>query len=289
MRRAPLLATAFLIWAGLPAHATAFLFDNGNVTNLMAVASRPSSPGKTEVEAADDFVLAANTLINSATFTGLIPVGSSVTGITVEMYRVFPLDSNTARMSQVPTRTNSPSDVAFDSRESATSTLSFSTSVLSANFTASNSVAPGGIHASPNQTTGGSGAVAGLEVQFTVNFATAFNLPADHYFFVPQVALSNGDFLWLSSVRPIANPGTPFAPDLQAWTRDFGLDPDWLRVGTDIVGGASPPTFNLAFSLHGDTIAAVPEPSTWAMLMLGFAGVGFMACRRKAKLALMTA
>jgi hypothetical protein len=27
--------------------------------------------------------------------------------------------------------------------------------------------------------------------------------------------------------------------------------------------------------------AAVPEPSTWAMLILGFLGVGFMAYRRK--------
>jgi hypothetical protein len=32
---------------------------------------------------------------------------------------------------------------------------------------------------------------------------------------------------------------------------------------------------------------AVPEPSTWAMLILGFAGIGFMACRRKFKPALM--
>ena len=28
-------------------------------------------------------------------------------------------------------------------------------------------------------------------------------------------------------------------------------------------------------------IAAVPEPSTWAMMILGFIGVGFMAYRRK--------
>src|SRR4029077_3378803 len=55
----------------------------------------------------------------------------------------------------------------------------------------------------------------------------------DHYFFVPQVELDNGDFVWLSSVRPIVAPGTPFAPDLQAWTRDEFLDPDWLRIGTD--------------------------------------------------------
>jgi hypothetical protein len=35
--------------------------------------------------------------------------------------------------------------------------------------------------------------------------------------------------------------------------------------------------------------SAVPEPSTWAMMLLGFAGVGFMAYRRKAKPALMAA
>ena len=31
----------------------------------------------------------------------------------------------------------------------------------------------------------------------------------------------------------------------------------------------------------GAVVAAVPEPSTWAMILLGFAGVGFMAYRRK--------
>jgi hypothetical protein len=36
-------------------------------------------------------------------------------------------------------------------------------------------------------------------------------------------------------------------------------------------------------------VAAVPEPSTWAMMILGFAGVGFMAYRRKSKPALMVA
>jgi hypothetical protein len=36
-------------------------------------------------------------------------------------------------------------------------------------------------------------------------------------------------------------------------------------------------------------VAAVPEPSTWAMMILGFCGVGFMAYRRKDKLALSAA
>jgi hypothetical protein len=35
--------------------------------------------------------------------------------------------------------------------------------------------------------------------------------------------------------------------------------------------------------------SSVPEPSTWAMLLLGFAGVGFMAYRRKSKPALIAA
>jgi outer membrane lipase/esterase len=42
---------------------------------------------------------------------------------------------------------------------------------------------------------------------------------------------------------------------------------------------------NYVFGLLG----GVPEPSTWAMMILGFAGIGFMAYRRKSKPALMVA
>lgn len=45
---------------------------------------------------------------------------------------------------------------------------------------------------------------------------------------------------------------------------------------------------NLSF-VATQGIGAVPEPSTWAMMILGFAGVGFMAYRRKAKPVLMAA
>jgi hypothetical protein len=41
--------------------------------------------------------------------------------------------------------------------------------------------------------------------------------------------------------------------------------------------------------LHSNTVTltnGVPEPSTWAMMILGFAGVGFMAYRRKNAMAL---
>jgi hypothetical protein len=36
-------------------------------------------------------------------------------------------------------------------------------------------------------------------------------------------------------------------------------------------------------------ITAVPEPSTWAMMLLGFAGIGFLAYRRNTKPALNAA
>ncbi|HEY7296018.1 MAG TPA: Ig domain-containing protein, partial [Dehalococcoidia bacterium] len=65
---------------------------------------------------------------------------------------------------------------------------------------------------------------------------------------------SSGNFYWLSAAKPIVPPGTPFPigeTDLPAWIRNSGLEPDWLRVGTDIVGGGPAPTFNGAFSLNG--------------------------------------
>jgi hypothetical protein len=37
----------------------------------------------------------------------------------------------------------------------------------------------------------------------------------------------------------------------------------------------------LVVSVTSPSIGAVPEPSTWAMMILGFAGVGFMAYRRR--------
>lgn len=256
------------------------IYNNLTPNNQMAIATRPESGSAFEIEAGDDFVLSSQTIINTASFVGLFVPGTggtpAISQVVAEMYRVFPLDSNTTRTPDVPTRVNSPSDVEFASRDSATSGLTFTSTVLSTSFTALNSVQPGGIHPSPNQTTGGNGALTGQEVQINVTFTTPFDLQADHFFFVPQVLLTNGgQFYWLSASRPISGAGTtPFPPgvtDLQAWTRDSMLDPDWLRVGTDIVGGTPPPTFNTAFSLQG---TAVPEPATIGIFLMGATLIG---------------
>ena len=264
-----------------PLLADPFFFSTGDPDGKMATGSRPSSAGKIEIESADDFALTQGVSLTGATFTGLIPTGASlasINNVTVEIYRVFPNDSDVVRTSgaptfstdRVPTRVNSPSDVAFDSREAGAGNLTFTPGVINSSFTTFNSVL-NGIHPKPNQTTGGDGPVTGQEVSFDIQFTTPIDLPADHYFFVPQVKLDNGDFFWLSAPKPIVPPGTPFAPgapDLQSWIRNENLDPDWLRVGADIGGGQPAPTFNATFSLSGivqenDTI---PDGGTTAEL-----------------------
>src|SRR4051794_31631140 len=108
-------AAAVTVALSGPIQAAPFIFSTGNVTNVMASASRPSATGKMEIETADDFVLNGQTQITGATFTGLLTGGvaaPAVGHVAVEIYRVFPNDSDTTRTPQVPTRTNSPSDVA---------------------------------------------------------------------------------------------------------------------------------------------------------------------------------
>jgi len=268
-------------FSGSPASADVFAFSTGDPDGKIATLSRVASAGKIQTETADDFLLTQGTRIDQATFIGLIPTGApvAITDVEIEFYHVFPTDSTNPPSGNVTTRANSPADVeiATATRDANAGSLAFSTTVLNANFIAANSVV-NGINKSPNQFTGGEGQVTGQEVSFAVNFTTPVTLPAGHYFFRPEVLLSSGNFLWLSAPKPIIAPGTPFNPDLQSWIRNDDLAPDWSRIGTDITGQGP---FNAAFSLTG--VSGVPEPSTWAMMLMGFAGLGFAGYRRSRK------
>ncbi len=274
-----------LVAVALPAGAAPFNFSTGNPDGLMAMASRPSGTGLTEIEAADDFVLDVATSLHGGTFTGLLAgaTAADIGDVRIEIYRVFPLDSDTARTQLVPTRANSPSDVALDELDASASDFGFTVSDQGS-FTAANSVL-NGIHPSPGQTTGGEGAVTGEEINIAFSFSAPLALPAGHYFFVPQVGVTanGGQFYWLSAPKPIVSPGTPFIPDLQTWIRNGDLAPDWLRVGSDIVGsvGGNPaPQFNAAFALTGAPPSTVPEPPTGALLAAALAALALARGRR---------
>jgi hypothetical protein len=280
MERKVLLSALLL---ALCSHAYADIIVNtGGPTNGMAMASRPDSTGKTEIETADDFtVTTPGALIDGGTFTGLLEgtvATPTVQNVVIEIYRVFPLDSTFPPSGNVITRANSPSDNALDSFDASAAQLSFSTAVLASTFTTLNSVLPGGIHPKPGQTTGGNGGVTGQETEFNFTLTTPLFLPNGHYFFVPQVQVSGGEFLWLSGDRPLTGSDVGPTPDLQTWTRDEALAPDWSRVGTDIVGGTMPPTFNGAFSLDG---TPTPEPSMFWLASIALGLTAWCAAKRR--------
>jgi hypothetical protein len=240
-----------------------FLFSTGGPDGRVATISEPPNAhnAHVEFETADDFFLNTETVINHASFTGLLTGGATprdVSDVFLSIYRLFPNDSDLTRTAGVPTRQNSPADNEIDNFDSALGDIHIHTRVLSTSFTAQNSVSNADAISVNSH---GNGPATGEEVEFDVTFDTPLDLPAGHYFFVPKVGLSNkapadADFLWLSAPRPIASPGTPFpagVTDLQSWMRSTpGIGPDWLRVGADIIGGT---TFNSSFSLSGHTVA----------------------------------
>src|SRR5215471_4030120 len=138
MRRIPcfLTALALVLMLGATASAASFFFTTGDPDGRMAAASRPESRGKIEIEAADDFILTSRTVIDRATFTGLLFHGGQgeIRDVVVEIYRVFPNDSDTTRTPRVPSRTNSPSDDALTDRSSADRTLRFTVTVINPHF-----------------------------------------------------------------------------------------------------------------------------------------------------------
>jgi hypothetical protein len=273
------IATAslsFLTAAAAPADV--FNFSTGDPDGLIGTLSRPGTGGTLQTETADDFILNTETILTSATFTGLLPSGtplSDITQVEIEFYRGFPNDSGPPS-GNVLTRANSPADVEIASatRDSLAGSLSFTSSLLNSSFSVANTVVNGINNKTVGQFTGGEGPATGEEVRINVTFTPPVDLPADHFFFRPEVGLANGNFLWLSAPKPIVAPGTPFNPDLQTWIRNDNLAPDWSRVGTDITHQGP---FNASFSLTGET---VPEPSSVIIFATGLVGLA-VVCRRK--------
>ncbi|MEH2529816.1 hypothetical protein V1277_003809 [Bradyrhizobium sp. AZCC 1588] len=70
----------------------------------------------------------------------------------------------------------------------------------------------------------------------------------------------------------------------------------WVRFAFNFIADGTSNTISFNelngpsyIGLDDVSVAAVPEPATWAMMILGFSAVGFMAYRRKSTPALMVA
>ncbi|HJZ66335.1 MAG TPA: hypothetical protein VKD70_18565 [Candidatus Acidoferrum sp.] len=262
-----LAVLAISCFAGIAsAQDTKVTINTGDPDGKVGALSVPASLGQRETETADDFNLRQMTVISGASIVGVIPAGtplSNITNVEVEFYHVFPVDSNPQLSGNVPSRANSPSDneIGSATRDSSKGTLAFRVTPLNASFTVDETVINGIHKLTPGGTTvtHGEGPETGQEVRIDITFTIPVILPADNYFFRPEVQVTDGRFLFVSAPRPIVAPGILIPGDKQAWIRNFDLKPDWLRIGTDIIAG-TPPTFNMTFSLTGNAILAPGTP-----------------------------
>jgi hypothetical protein len=75
-----------------------------------------------------------------------------------------------------------------------------------------------------------------------------------------------------------------FVLDQIIYQQSSGIDSGVFSINAQNAGGGSTQTVDLGTSdVFGTAVltASVPEPSTWAMMILGFAGLGFMGYRRR--------
>ena len=154
---------------------------------------------------------------------------------------------------------------------------------------------------------------------FGTNMAASVTFDFDTAAFTGTITLAPGSHisdLFLKSGQYSVSTSQQFAALTGSWiTLDSGAVTDWwldtiqhpagvpdmltanrpapgrTRDFLDPIYGNQPPPNLWAFveNAHGTWTPAVPEPSTWAMMILGFAGLSFMAYRRKLKSVLVTA
>jgi hypothetical protein len=132
--------------------------------------------------------------------------------------------------------------------------------------------------------TAGAGAPSSL---LTVPLTVTGNFATPTITLSPGVTISVTDNLSLSgSLAPITTnlsqfegAGT-FQVDISTLTGET-FTGGGGNISATLVSSASPDV-TITYS-YSPVTSAVPEPTTWAMMLLGFAGVGFMAYRRKSK------
>jgi PEP-CTERM motif len=121
------------------------------------------------------------------------------------------------------------------------------------------------------------------------NFATVTlpNLGMSHAY--QLLEFIGGNFVFVQDLA--ANTLFDFGPGGVNQFEVLGIDPSLGLDPANSTAFVTQVTFTGDGTFNGTmtAVTSVPEPSTWAMLLLGFAGLGFMAYRQKAKPASMAA
>jgi hypothetical protein len=126
----------------------------------------------------------------------------------------------------------------------------------------------------------------------TLNFGPySFNLANNIDALLPAgIQYQNGVFRGLEFITDFAFHGNEYQLHIDGSVLTvFALDgvptvydPNGSPTGQRLIGGTIDTLTGLTNVTPFDpVVAAVPEPSTWAMMILGFAGIGFMAYRRR--------
>lgn len=119
-----------------------------------------------------------------------------------------------------------------------------------------------------------SGGANGVFVGGTTDFTTSFSIQA---FADSNFTTALGSALVFNATTP-SNPTSP--ADFLSTVALNGLSAQYLQYTVLASNGPNPGLSDISFT------EAVPEPATWAMLLIGFAGIGFTAFRRSNKMPL---
>lgn len=172
-------------------------------------------------------------------------------------------------------------------------------------YTVSNPVSGGGQSIAVPFSSGTSTVITAIEAYLTASgnpnqinlgiMADSSGLPSGPFLYSTLVSPDNVNPVSLASLSWGVTPGTTYwlaaiaAPGTTggSWNYSNSLIGNFAFTS----GHAGPPwSFNTfqgtpEARIFGELAAAAPEPSTWAMLILGFAGIGFMIHRQKSRAA----
>ena len=143
-----------------------------------------------------------------------------------------------------------------------------------------------------NETVGGTTSVKNFTYTYTLNFTSPGSGSDTDVFTLTFVQPTNPPGDTVTGLKLLLGSGSTALSTTIAGLNlsDFKwslLPPNTGESYNPMTGVWNNPEDNISrLVLTADITAAVPEASTWAMMILGFAGVGFMAYRRRNQVAL---